>query len=134
MGKLFKLGGDGTSVACLSRPASRTSEIKLGADLPDAGISRGGHHAHLAIEIAVRVSELCMIEDVKEFGFDFKRLRFGNVGSLREADIEVVDPGAMEELAVGIAKGSQRSCFECIGIEESMRWVAWIGQISSNLG
>lgn len=48
------------------------SEVKLGADLADAGIPGPCHHTHLSVEIAVRVVELRMVEQVEEIGADFE--------------------------------------------------------------
>ena len=50
----------------LSRMVKK-SEVKLGAELPDAGISRRSDLPHVAIQVAIWVIELSMVEEVKEF-------------------------------------------------------------------
>ena len=95
---------NGTSVAACPVFSQETSEVELGADLADAGISRPGHDAHLPVQIPVRVIELRMIEHVKEFGADLERLRLSNFGALHQTDVEIVDSGAVEELTIGVAK------------------------------
>ena len=80
------------------------SEVELGAELPDARISRLGYHTHLAVQVTIRVVELRMVEEVKEFCLNFKRHRFGNLSFLCQTDIKLVDPGTVEELSIGVAE------------------------------
>ena len=105
------LGGGGTSIpACPTRHYS--SKVEFRADLPDARIPSRGHLAHRVAEdaeIAVRVIELGVIEDVKELCAYFKGHRFRNSGPLHQTDIEIVDSGAVEELPIGVAERSHRS-------------------------
>jgi hypothetical protein len=96
------------------------SEVELGADLPDAGISRGAHDAHVAIEVTVRIVELRMVKHIEEFGADLKRFRLSDFGGLHQTDIEIVDSGTMEELATGISEASERVGSECVGVEEQV--------------
>src|SRR5262245_16016016 len=98
----------------------KKSEVELGAKLSNAWIPRLGDHAHLAIQVAVWVLELRMVEEVKEFGSNLKRHRFGNLGLLHQTDVEVVDPRPVEELPIGGAELSQLSWSECICIEEGI--------------
>lgn|SRR6185503_5703038 len=107
------------------------SEDELGAELPDARISGRAHHTHIAIEIAVRVIELRMVEDVEELSTDLECLAFGNLGCLHQTDVKVVDPRSVKELAICISKAAQWTWTECLRVEEQViavgvHLVSWI--------
>src|SRR5438876_1764952 len=70
-----------------------------------------------------------MVEHIKVLRSNLERLRFSDVGLLHETDIEIVDPRAVEELAIGITKVAHRTRSECVCVEESVVWIAWIGDV-----
>src|SRR5258705_12223133 len=75
-------------------PRDAALEVKFRAELSDTRIARRAHHAHRIAEdaeIAIRIFELGVIEDVKELYAHFKGCRFRNGRPFHQADIEIVD-------------------------------------------
>src|SRR6476661_2426472 len=82
--------------------------VELGADLPDTGSRGAAHQAEsAAADVAARVVELRVVEDVEEFSANLESHGFGDSGSLRHPEIGIDDSGAMEETPAGIAKGAE---------------------------
>src|SRR5260370_580651 len=86
----------------------RVLPVELRADLPDARIARVGDHSEqVAAEVAVRRSELRVVEDVEELTAELNRHGFGNRNSLRHPEIGVQDSGTVKKPAVRSAKASE---------------------------
>lgn len=73
--------------------------------------------ADVAID-GVAAIELGMIEDVEHFETQFKRTRLGKVRYLVQRHVEVVDAGAIEVAALGVALRSESIGTECIRVEK----------------
>ena len=81
--------------------------VELGAELTDAGIARLGDNAKVAAtEIATRVLELRMVEDVEELRSDLDAHAFLNTSNFLQAQIGVRKPWSVEELPVSVAKSA----------------------------
>src|SRR5437588_12585711 len=82
--------------------------IELRTDLADARRLRIGYNseAPAVVDIASRIRELRMVEDVEKFDAQIKRHLLSNDGSLQYAEVGVVESRAVEEAPVGSAKGS----------------------------
>src|ERR1044071_9823661 len=106
-------------------PGRRPSQIKcrtfplpveLRAQLPDARSSRATHQAEAAAaDVAVRIVELRVVENVEELAAEFKSQRFRNANSLPHTEVRIDDAGAMEETPAGVAKCPKHGVLlECI--------------------
>jgi hypothetical protein len=96
---------------------------ELRAQLADSGAKILSHTGYLAeitaIDIAVRVVEQGVIENIEELSPDFKRDGLGNPGSLGKPQIGVVQSWAVKELATGISELAERTRCKCTGHEEA---------------
>ncbi len=104
------------------------SPVELGADLPNTGIARIADNSETpgVVDVASRVRELRVVEDVEEFDAQIKRQLLLNDGSLQDAEVGVVESRAVEEAAVRGAKrawGGVKS--KSIGQEIASRARAW---------
>ena len=76
--------------------------VELEADLTDARVTRVGHNAKARIgNISGWIEELRMVENVKKFEAQIERESLINRGSLQDAEVGVVESGAVEKPAVG---------------------------------
>src|ERR1700730_3436426 len=81
------------------------SPIEFGAELTDARIARFADDSEAAVaDISGSILKLRVVEDVEEFNPEIERVILMNHGSLREAEIGVVETRAVEEPAVGSAE------------------------------
>src|SRR5437762_14051880 len=93
---------------CRSCLHSRVLPVKLRADLPDARIVRAVDQTEsAAADVAARIVELRVIENVEEFSSNLESHRFGDSSSLRHAKIRIEKPRAVEETPAGVAKGAE---------------------------
>ena len=93
-------------------PLSRvlSSPEKFRAELADPGIARRSHLTELAaVDIAIGVGELDMVEDVEEFRSDLKPHGLSNNGSFGKSKVGVAKSGTVEKLAAGIAELTERT-------------------------
>src|SRR4029077_5200503 len=56
------------------------------------------------VDLAVRISELCVIEQVERLYAKLQRFRFGNLRRLQQRHVEVVQTRAVEEATPGISE------------------------------
>ena len=82
--------------------------IELRTDLADARRLRIGYNseAPAVVDIASRIRELRMVEDVEKFDAQIKRHLLSNDGSLQYAEVGVVESRPVEKAPVGGAKRS----------------------------
>src|SRR5262245_33645132 len=94
------------------------SPVELGADLAFATRKPGAGHdtEQIAVEITVRIVELRVVENIENFSPNLKGHGFFDDGPLRDAEVRVVQTGTVEELAVRVAKLTQRT--GCKGIRQ----------------
>ena len=68
------------------------------SDVPETPIVKARYRVDVIVtDISARIRELGMVEDVEEFGSDFKGFLFRDRDSLRYPQVGVVDAGAVEE-------------------------------------
>lgn len=79
------------------------SEGKLQRQLSDAAIPSTSNLPDVAVNIAVRIRELSMIERVEEFGTKFECDSLRNTSVLVEGEIPVVKPWTVEKAPLHIA-------------------------------
>ena len=83
------------------------SPIEFKAELSNARIARIGDNPEAcAVNVPTRVHELRMVEDVEKFDTEIERIVLMDHGSLRKAEIGVVEARAVEEPTVGGAESS----------------------------
>ena len=83
------------------------SPIEFKADLSNARVARVRDNPEVrTVDVSGGIHELRVVEDVEEFDTKIERVVFMNHGSLREAEIGVVEARAVEEPAIGGAECS----------------------------
>ena len=89
-------------------PCTRVLPVELRADLADTRIARATHQAETAAaDVAARIAELSMVENVEELSAHLESHRFCDPGSLRHPEVGINDSRAMEETSAGVAKGAE---------------------------
>src|SRR6185295_15215222 len=84
--------------------------VELRADLPDARIARAADQTEpAAADVAARIVELRVIENVEKFSANLERHRFADSGSLRHREVGINDSGPVEETPAGVAEGAENS-------------------------
>src|ERR1700722_9784955 len=82
--------------------------VELGADLSDTRIASLRHDTETRTgDVAARVLELSMVEDVEELDADIKGIVLFDKGALQETEVGVVESGSMDEAPIGCAKGAE---------------------------
>src|SRR5580698_8229528 len=82
--------------------------VELGADLSDTRIASLRHDSETRTgDVAARVLELSVVEDVEELDADIKGIVLFDEGALQETEVGVVEAGPVDEAPIGCAKGAQ---------------------------
>src|ERR1700689_5155043 len=79
--------------------------VELGADLSDARVASARHDTEARTrDVAARIVELGVVEDVEEFDPDVKGIVLFEDGALQETEVGVVEAGAVEGASVRVAE------------------------------
>ncbi len=83
--------------------------VELCADLANARVARARDYpkSTAVVDVAARVIELRVVENVEEFDTNIKRNRFPDLRPLQEPKIGVVEARTMEESAVRSTESSK---------------------------
>src|SRR5580698_7563526 len=91
--------------------------VELGAELTDARIASLRHDAETRTgDVAARILELSVVEDVEELDADIKGIVLFDEGALQETEVGVVEAGPVDKASVGRAEGSK------IGVDRKGGW------------
>jgi len=94
---------DRASCTAGERAQARGLEVKLQSQLPDPGLSRPGHLSKTTRgQVARRVAELRVVEDVEELRPELCRHSLRDPRGLVEGEIPVVQTGTVEIVAAAL--------------------------------
>jgi hypothetical protein len=104
---------------------------QLRAKLADSRITRAGYYPEVAAaEIATRIVELRMVEDVEPLSANLKCDRFRDTRILHNPEIRIQDAWTVEEAPVGGSELAEllrrKSVRKEIRVRSVRPWLAWV--------